>query len=385
MNNKKIIFGIVLFLAICFLAFTFANPLEQGDNEGTLIQGGQNTTNSGDNSNKVEVTGIVFSNIIKTKIAEGESVDLNATVSPSTATDSKLTYATSDSKVLTVDQNGVVTGVGKGTATITVTSSNGVKNTITITVGEDSDTNGVNVDTVYPIRDNNRPSVPNTPAQPSVPTEISVTNVSIVSSSNRLIVGESAVVSVSVSPSNATNKGVTYASDNNGIATVDAQGNIKAVGDGIVHITATASNGVSNFVTIEVLGNRRNKVSVSMLSGAGNVEAQTFTSSTMYLKGEIISDTIQIRTNIYAPESYESKMLNKFNYSIPLSPFAVVNESGLITDSTGTYFILDIEIPKSMLESSLPDSARQFQISVDWLGLGSGISYLFDFNGIDVK
>lgn len=47
MNNKKLIFGILLFCAISFLAFTFANPKENEKEDGTLIQnGGSSTTNT---------------------------------------------------------------------------------------------------------------------------------------------------------------------------------------------------------------------------------------------------------------------------------------------------------------------------------------------------
>lgn len=50
MNNKKIIFGILLFCAISFIAYTFANPLEKGD-EGTLIQGSDSNNVNNPNSN----------------------------------------------------------------------------------------------------------------------------------------------------------------------------------------------------------------------------------------------------------------------------------------------------------------------------------------------
>ena len=48
MNNKKIIFGILLFIAISFIAFTFANPQEE--EEGTLIPGNNSTNVNNPNS-----------------------------------------------------------------------------------------------------------------------------------------------------------------------------------------------------------------------------------------------------------------------------------------------------------------------------------------------
>lgn len=55
---------------------------------------------------------------------EGTSIQLEATVGPSNATDKSLTWSSSNSAVATVDQNGLVTGVSPGHAVITVKSSN---------------------------------------------------------------------------------------------------------------------------------------------------------------------------------------------------------------------------------------------------------------------
>lgn len=52
MNNKKIIFGILLFCAISFIAYTFANPLEDKE-DGTLIHGNDSTNvNNPNNTQK---------------------------------------------------------------------------------------------------------------------------------------------------------------------------------------------------------------------------------------------------------------------------------------------------------------------------------------------
>lgn len=50
---------------------------------------------------------------------------LTATVSPADATDKTMTWASGNTAVATVDQNGKVTAVGNGTATITVTTTDG--------------------------------------------------------------------------------------------------------------------------------------------------------------------------------------------------------------------------------------------------------------------
>ena len=55
-------------------------------------------------------------------LIEGETLTLTAVASPDHATDKTITWNTSDDKVATVDENGHVTAVAPGTATITATS-----------------------------------------------------------------------------------------------------------------------------------------------------------------------------------------------------------------------------------------------------------------------
>ena len=57
-------------------------------------------------------------------INEGETLVVTPTITPSDATDNTLTWTSSDSTVATVE-NGVITAVSSGTATITATSNNG--------------------------------------------------------------------------------------------------------------------------------------------------------------------------------------------------------------------------------------------------------------------
>lgn len=63
----------------------------------------------------------------------GKTLTLKATLTPAKAT-TKLTWSSSDTKVATVDKNGKVKAVKKGTATITVKTSNNKKATCKITV-----------------------------------------------------------------------------------------------------------------------------------------------------------------------------------------------------------------------------------------------------------
>ncbi len=72
----------------------------------------------------VSATGITL-NKATLSINTGASEPLTATVSPDNATNKAVTWKSSDDTVATVDENGNVTGVKKGTATITVTTADG--------------------------------------------------------------------------------------------------------------------------------------------------------------------------------------------------------------------------------------------------------------------
>jgi len=86
----------------------------------------------------------------------------------------------------------------------------------------------------------------------NTPTTISVTGVSISRSSLSLNVGENSTLTAEVSPSNATNKTITWTSSNNSVATVDSTGKVTAIGAGTATITATA-DGKSSSCTVTVI------------------------------------------------------------------------------------------------------------------------------------
>lgn len=65
-------------------------------------------------------------------IETGEKYFLTATVQPTNATDKTVTWSSDTPTVVNVDQNGKITGIEEGTATITATTSNGLKSTCTV-------------------------------------------------------------------------------------------------------------------------------------------------------------------------------------------------------------------------------------------------------------
>ena len=77
----------------------------------------------------VEMDPVIAENIELDKAAavviEGETMQLNALITPEDATNKTLAWASSKPDVATVNENGVVTGVGVGTATITAMTTDG--------------------------------------------------------------------------------------------------------------------------------------------------------------------------------------------------------------------------------------------------------------------
>ena len=70
----------------------------------------------------------------ETDLVIGETTEVEVNISPSDAKDKTITWSSSDESVATVDEDGNVTAVGGGSATIAATSSNGVQASFDITV-----------------------------------------------------------------------------------------------------------------------------------------------------------------------------------------------------------------------------------------------------------
>ena len=144
------------------------------------------------------------------ELETGELVKLTCTVAPETAMQ-EVTYSSSDTRVLTVDENGNIKAVAEGTATITATvnDDSGVSVMVTITVKD-------------PI--------------------VLVSEVTLDKSELELEGGQTVTLVAEVTPDNATDKTVTWTSSDEEVATVDATGKITALKEGTTTITVTAND-----------------------------------------------------------------------------------------------------------------------------------------------
>jgi uncharacterized protein YjdB len=250
----------------------------------------------------VAVTGVTVSPTTAS-ISAGLTRQLTATIAPSNATNQNVTWTSGNNAVATVNAAGLVTAVAAGTANITVTTQDGNKTAvaaITVTAATSFTVNffkpsawgtgiriywwaalpsGVLADGTWPgvlmtnagngwysytftnitstnlifndgssqTADLNRNKTgwylngvwydtnPGTP--------ILVTGVTMSPTSATVNIGSTTQLTATVAPANATNKTVSWSSNNTGVATVNTNGLVSAIASGTATITVTTQDG----------------------------------------------------------------------------------------------------------------------------------------------
>ncbi len=140
----------------------------------------------------------------KTTINKNESEKLKIEILPEEAKDQKITFSSSNPNIISVDQSGNIFGVSSGEATITATAENGVKGSITLNVYSKVEEIKLDIENLT------------------------------------LQEGESYNLKATIYPEDATNKNITFDSENNDIATVNQSGKITAIKEGTTKITVTS-------------------------------------------------------------------------------------------------------------------------------------------------
>ncbi len=253
----------------------------------------------------IAVTSTVFVETVsinKSYIAldKGKTEDLDATVTPSNATNPTLRWETGDASVATVSQSGVVTARGAGTTCICAYSQDGSNkssccevavnvpvesvtintSSLLMRMGEDDDLDaevcptdavnklirwtssntgvvwvneatgrvearGVGSATIYATAQDGTGVKGSCAIQVEPP--IPVQGIDICCDNYTMNVGETTKLSYDIYPSDATNKGVTWSSSDSRIASVDSTGKVYAKSSGTTTVTATTLDG--NFTT----------------------------------------------------------------------------------------------------------------------------------------
>lgn len=142
-------------------------------------------------------------------LVEGDTEALSVSISPADATETDVAWSSSNENVVTVNDYGVITAVGAGEAVVKAMVG-GIPASCRVTV-----------------------------AQKVIP----VSAIEISSPSLNIVLGTAEALSVTVLPTDATDKSVTWASVNPAIATVDQTGIVSAKTVGTTTITATTTDG----------------------------------------------------------------------------------------------------------------------------------------------
>ena len=143
------------------------------------------------------------------ELTVGSSTKLTATVLPENASNKNVVYSVEDESILSVDQDGNVTGLSLGTATVTVTT-------------EDGGFSASAEITVMPVR---------------------VTGVSISPKSASIALGCTVQLAASIKPSNAANKNLSWSVSDETIISVDGQGTVTGLSLGTATVTVTTEDG----------------------------------------------------------------------------------------------------------------------------------------------
>ena len=144
-------------------------------------------------------------------LTEGETETLTATVRPDNADNRNVTWSSDKTEVATVGGDGKVTAVKAGVAVVTVTTEDGGRTaTCKVTVKAK----------VVP-----------------------VTGVDVKPWSVTIGANGTTKLTCTVAPSNATNRNVRWESDNPSVATVDSDGNVRAVSAGVAKVSAVTEDG----------------------------------------------------------------------------------------------------------------------------------------------
>ena len=192
---------------------------------------GKYDTTKGSTYEVNDVTAVITTKNVS--VYPGKTAKINVKYTNTTPETTKV-WASSNTKVATVDQNGVVKGVKAGKAKITLTVQN-PGDAQALVLSKD------------------------------VTVKQYVTSIKLNAAKKTIYNGKAFTLKATVNPKNAANKAVTYKSSNTRIATVTAKGVVKGIKPGRVNITVTAKDGSKNSAkcTVTVKAQKATKLKIS--------------------------------------------------------------------------------------------------------------------------
>lgn len=241
------------------------------------------------------------------ELTEGNTATLSTTVSPSNAKRA-FTYASNNTSVAKVSDNGVITAVKEGTATITVTETySKLTKTVKVTVTEKL---------------------------------ITATAITVTPTEVELEIGNLSSISAEASPTNATYE-FTYTSSNPDVVDVDESGTIMGCAVGTATITVT-----------ETYSKLTKTVTVTVKDSSATPEAQAFFTLVLFAKSKLGQDAcysyIVKAFNAYKNLTESEKKAVTDGYQTLLDCVFIYNDYANATNATeDTAIIIAISATKT--------------------------------------
>lgn len=267
---------------------------------------GKYDTTAGSTYEVKDVTAVITTKNVS--VYPGKTAKINVKYTNTTAQTTKV-WSSSNTKVATVDQNGVVKGVKAGKAKITLTVQN-PGDAQALVLSKD------------------------------VTVKQYVTSIKLNATKKTIYNGRAFTLKATVNPKNAANKGVTYKSSNTRYATVTSKGVVKGIKPGRVVITVTAKDGSKKVAkcTVTVKAQKATKLKISAKK-----------TTTLKKKGA----SVKIKATLYPSNTY-NKLIK-----VSSSKKGIVKLSASKIKSGKTVTVKALKKGKTVVKFTAADGSRK--------------------------
>lgn len=267
---------------------------------------GKYDTTAGSTYEVKDVTAVITTKNVS--VYPGKTAKINVKYTNTTAQTTKV-WASSNTKVATVDQNGVVKGVKAGKAKITLTVQN-PGDAQALVLSKD------------------------------VTVKQYVTSIKLNATKKTIYNGRAFTLKATVNPKNAAYKAVTYKSSNRKIATVTSKGVVKGIKPGRVVITVTAKDGSKKVAkcTVTVKAQKATKLKISAKK-----------TTTLKKKGA----SVKIKATLYPSNTY-NKLIK-----VSSSKKGIVKLSASKIKSGKTVTVKALKKGKTVVKFTAADGSRK--------------------------
>ena len=279
---------------------------------------------------KVSVESVTLSSRTLTLNVGGSSI-LTATVTPDNVEDRSVVWMSSDSRVATV-VDGVVTAVGPGTATITVSTVDGGK-TATCTVTVKGEVTGIELDR----------------------------------SSVSMTAGDSVTLEYSLLPEGTGGYTVSWSSSDTSVATV-SNGRITAVGPGTATITATVGGTqLSAVCSVTVVGSSTETGTTTEENDDGSVTT-TVTEEIDAGDGTSVDKVTETTTMDGSATSTVT------TYTVETDGSRVVTTVTITSDANGSQMVAETFVPSSVSNGVRTVSLADMRVALEQMGIADAVT-----------